>query len=738
MSPAVDGVENRAMADRRAPRADQVDEGTRLGSTTHVLARVVALPLRVWRATTKIWRRLASGVRATAVAWRRLVSGVLHVTGPLARACRNGCALLQRRLGRVVEWAKRSRLQVALLGGGVATLAMTACAFVAPQVATGIGYATVKIVGAGVVTAAALGAIGALGVGAAWLARHVTRLVGPALRNVGRSLASALAAALVAAGRGLGRVVAGVIRLATAIARPPARWASRRLCSIARAARAPARVIVQRLAVWASTVLRPVGGALQRAVHHARTWSVTAWRRVVYKAGVAFLRARHEMHAGDTPGAIPTTQPPAPSTRPSLPFDVEVHHNDYLPRRGTEVHAIIRVSAHDVHDSLSDSPEAAEVILLDCSGSMGQPWAKMRAARRATEAALDSLRDGTWFAIVRATHDARPVYPAAGLVAACEESRAAARTALRSVWPEGGTAMGEWLLLARELFATRPGTIRHVILLTDGKNESESRADLERAVEVCRGHFQCDCRGVGTEWEVAEVRSISSGLDGSVGIVADPAALGDDFRAMTDAAMAKRVAGTALRVWTPRGASVRFLQEVTPEVRRLSATRRVDAQSMDFPIGAWGDESRDYHLCIDVPGHDAGDAMLAARLSVVVHGEPVSTTMVKITWTEDETLSTRVDRRVAHYTGQAELADAIQSGLAARSSGDDLTATERLARAFALATESGNSSTLALLERVVDVDSSTGRVRLRTVTSTADEMALDVGSTKTVRVPVNQ
>ena len=55
--------------------------------------------------------------------------------------------------------------------------------------------------------------------------------------------------------------------------------------------------------------------------------------------------------------------------------------------------------------------ERAEVVLLDCSGSMGRPWSKLRAARRATGEVLDALPDGTWFAVVRCDHRAATVYP---------------------------------------------------------------------------------------------------------------------------------------------------------------------------------------------------------------------------------------------------------------------------------------------------------------------------------------
>jgi hypothetical protein len=109
--------------------------------------------------------------------------------------------------------------------------------------------------------------------------------------------------------------------------------------------------------------------------------------------------------------------------------------------------------------------------------------------------------------------------------------------------------------------------------------------------------------------------------------------------------------------------------------------------------------------------------------------------LVRAVWTEDTALSTRINRQVAHYTGQAELADAIQAGIEARKAGDDRTATIKFGRAAQLAHASGNKATEELLATVVDIeDAATGTVRLRRKVEAADEMALDTRSTKTVRV----
>jgi len=128
---------------------------------------------------------------------------------------------------------------------------------------------------------------------------------------------------------------------------------------------------------------------------------------------------------------------------------------------------------------------------------------------------------------------------------------------------------------------------------------------------------------------------------------------------------------------------------------------------------------------------------LAARVTLVRAGsdEQLGTGMVVVEWTDDPALSTRINRSVAVHTGQAELAEAIQEGLAARKAGDEARATARLGRAAQLADELGNEGTARLLERVVDVvDAPSGTVRLRSGVSEADEMTLDTRSTKTVRV----
>ncbi len=420
-------------------------------------------------------------------------------------------------------------------------------------------------------------------------------------------------------------------------------------------------------------------------------------------------------------------------------FTVDIFQNEYLPEGAREVNGIVTVTAPDDLPAgpVGGGASRAEAIIIDCSGSMDYPHAKIVQARAATAAAIDVIPDGVAFAVIAGTEVARPVYPNNGTTAMSSfQTRETAKQVVAGLKPGGGTAMGSWLRLARQILTSSGAELRHAILLTDGKNEHESPDALTGAIRESEGSFSCDCRGVGTDWQVAELRRISTALLGSVDIVPDPSGLTADFEAMITTAMGKAVADVALRVWTPQSAELRFVKQVAPTVDDLTVRRnQTGPQAGDYPTGAWGGgESRDYHVCVQVSAASVGQEMLAARVSLIVGSEIKGQGLIRAVWTDDEALSTRINANVAHYTGQAELAQAIQDGLEARKQGDEELATAKLGRAVKLAAESGNEDTARLLAKVVDVDdAANGTVRLKRKVDDADEMALDTRSTKTVR-----
>src|SRR5215471_15421786 len=180
--------------------------------------------------------------------------------------------------------------------------------------------------------------------------------------------------------------------------------------------------------------------------------------------------------------------------------------------------------------------------------------------------------------------------------------------AVRRLRANGGTAIGQWLRLAHQVFQSCPATLRHAILLTDGENQHEEPEQLAEAIALCEGAFRCDCRGVGTDWKVGELRKISTALLGTVDIVPDPAGLVADFEEMMLGAMSKQLPDVVLRVWTPQTAVPKFVKQVAPAIDDLTG-RRVQSgpQAGDYPTGAWAPgESRDYHVGVELTAAGMG------------------------------------------------------------------------------------------------------------------------------------
>ncbi len=417
-------------------------------------------------------------------------------------------------------------------------------------------------------------------------------------------------------------------------------------------------------------------------------------------------------------------------------FTAEVYQNEYLPAGAQVVDAVVTVTATGA--VTVKKATAAQVIMIDCSGSMSTPPTKMAAAKMATTTAIDTLRDGVEFAVIAGRATALMAYPyGPELRVASPQTRAEAKQAVAHLAADGGTAIGSWLYLANQLFARSSAEVKHAIMLTDGRDQHESRQDLLTQLRACEGRFLCDSRGIGNDWVADELRLVASTLLGSADGLENPADLPAAFEAMTSAAMGKSVADVSLRVWTPAGSTIQFVKQVFPQVEDLTARRTTVSERIgDYPTGAWGAaESRDYHVSIAVPPGSLGEEMLAARVSLAVGGTVLAQSLVLATWTDDMALSTKINGRVAHYTGQAELATAIQEGLAARDAGDIETATSKLGRAVQLAAESGHEDTAKLLGRVVEVvDEKTGTIRLKQKVAGVDAELANVRSVKTIRV----
>jgi hypothetical protein len=416
-------------------------------------------------------------------------------------------------------------------------------------------------------------------------------------------------------------------------------------------------------------------------------------------------------------------------------FRAETFQNEFLPTGSREVHAIMTVTAGE-GTAPTGSGERLFGMICDVSGSM--EGGKIHAAKGALTRMVQLLPPECSFFIIAGADAAHLVCP---VVRADAIGKQQAMAAIQQMRAFGGTRISNWLHLALDQFRPRVGGVRQALLLTDGQNDAGDSGPLGQVLGECEGVFQCDCRGVGTDWQVEQLRLISGKLLGTVDIIPTPQQMEADFRGLLEKALAKTVSDVFLRLWTPQGAAVKFCKEVSPAIVDLThRAREVKPQVREYPTGAWGKgESRDFHFCIEVAPGQVGDEVLAGRASLVFTERgaenKVAEARILAVWTDDEAKSTKINRVVAHYTGQAELAHSIQEGMDARARGDEGRATALLGRAVKIAHESGNEATAKLLRRVVDVeDAEKGTVRLKSAVAKEDSMALETRSTKTARI----
>ncbi|AXX29919.1 VWA domain-containing protein [Actinosynnema pretiosum subsp. pretiosum] len=419
-------------------------------------------------------------------------------------------------------------------------------------------------------------------------------------------------------------------------------------------------------------------------------------------------------------------------------FRLAVSQNEHVSPDEGQVDAVVSVIASDLR--ATSAPELAEVLAVDCSGSMAHPRTKIAAARQATQAAVDALRDGVRFAVVEGTHVARMVYPPdRALVPADDRTRAEAKAAARRLVAGGGTAMGAWLELASDLFDDHPDAVRHAILLTDGMN-GEPRARLDAVLARCAGRFTCDARGIGDGWAPDELRHVAEVLHGDVDAVRDPGELPADFRRLMDAAMGKVVADLGLRVRLAPHAALLRARQVYPSEVDLAG--RPDGERVTrFGTGTWGDERRAFLLTlrVDLAGFAVGERRQAARVDLVdASGQPLAEPAAVLARSTDDPLRSGVlDGQVAHYTRETELGELILAGCEAYDEGDGRGAEAAWGRAVALAARLGNEASLRRLRWLVDVVGvpEDGVVRVRADLAVKDMHIAALSSTRSTWAP---
>ncbi|MEU6280140.1 VWA domain-containing protein [Streptomyces sp. NPDC047028] len=399
-----------------------------------------------------------------------------------------------------------------------------------------------------------------------------------------------------------------------------------------------------------------------------------------------------------------------------------------------EMHAILEigVTSGSVEADPADpaprpapGPALAEVLIVDTSRSMLHPAAKLHAAKDATVAALRLLPEGTAFAVLSGRFDATVVHPGSApepMAVAGPAERDAAEYAVRILDADGGTAMGTWLDQARRLLKDQPAPVKHVLLLTDGRNEHDHRAAvrLDTALDACEGRFVCDAWGIGDDWDADLLLRITRRLHGHAGAVRDESELTAAYEELVTGLIGTAVPELRIRLTPMPGTVIRQVKQVVPGEQELLPTADESAgPGVEYVTRAWSEEVRHFQVVLsaDPAGRDIGTDLQLAAVDVTVpdFGRPVrlpAPRPILVHWTDDPRDASRrhpgVHRHELYQRSSAAVAQAYRAWL--RGTDGRAEADRALTRALTLATDLRDAQLLDALRRI-EAAPGTGRIR---------------------------
>ncbi|MFI0807017.1 VWA domain-containing protein [Streptomyces echinatus] len=410
---------------------------------------------------------------------------------------------------------------------------------------------------------------------------------------------------------------------------------------------------------------------------------------------------------------------------PAVP-DAAGRHTD------REMHAILEIGVrgpdgarHAGAPAPGTGPALAEVLIVDTSRSMLHPAAKLHAAKDATVAAVRMLPDGTAFAVLSGRFEAGVVHPGPGrpvLAVAGPGEREAAERAVRILDADGGTAIGAWLELARRLLKDHPAPVKHVLLLTDGRNEHDdrSRRPLETVLDACAGQFVCDAWGIGDDWDAELLLNITRRLHGRARAVRVESELTAAYEELMTGLLGTSVPELRIRLTPTPGTVIRQVKQVVPNEQELQPVPAgPGGRAAEYVTRAWGDEVRHFQVVLtaDPTGRERGEDLQLAAVEIVVPDvrRPVrlpAPQPVLVRWTDNPLDASRqypgVRRHELYQQASAAVAKAYRAWLRGTDGRD--TADLALARALALAAELADTQLLGALRRI-EAAPGTGRVR---------------------------
>jgi von Willebrand factor type A domain len=424
-----------------------------------------------------------------------------------------------------------------------------------------------------------------------------------------------------------------------------------------------------------------------------------------------------------------------------LTFTIEVDAATDLAVDATRADALITVRARPATGNVPGA-QGAEILIMDRSLSMASR-AKLGEAKRAICAAIDTLRDGSYLGIIAGNHEAETVHPARGGLARVDTgTKEAAKRQVENTRPGGGTAIGRWLTLAGELFEAAPaGTVRHAVLYTDGKNEHETSEQLGAALASCADRFVCDARGLGDDWNYAELLRITEALHGTAEAVINIPDLTADFARLMAQAQRLAVPRVYLSLRLNDRFRVEFVRQTNPVESDLTNLQQDHGREIHVPLGAWAAGTRQYHLSLRFE-HDTlavGEDLRAARVELRAETpdgarEPCAAAAVVVRRHATPDFKPGKPDDLTRVENARELGMAMRACTDAWENGDTAAADRELRLALERARQLGDDRRLRLLETVAAAGHD-GLARLRPGVTRAEMQKIGLDSTKTGSFP---
>jgi len=426
---------------------------------------------------------------------------------------------------------------------------------------------------------------------------------------------------------------------------------------------------------------------------------------------------------------------------PGLSFTLGVEAIRELTFDEKRADALITVTARPAPGNAPDA-RGAEILIMDRSLSMAS-GTKLDEAKRAMCAAIDTLRDGSYLGIIAGDDKAETVYPAGGGLAVVDaDIKEAAKQQVKNQRPQGGTAIGSWLTLADKLFGAAAGrTVRHAVLYTDGKNEYETSEQLGTALASCADRFVCDARGLGDDWNYAELLRITEALHGTSNAVISIPDLAEDFAQLMRDTQRLLVPHVYLVLKLNKQFRLHFVRQTHPVEADLTNLQQGHGREIQVPLGSWAPGIGRYQLSMSFEGDmPIGEELRAAR--VELHAgtpdsgrEPCAMAAVVVRRHEPGIKPGKPEDLTRVEDGHA-LGQAMRACADAYLNGDTATADYELNLAMDLAPRLGGDARLGLLEAVAIVGDD-GTARLRPDVTRGEMQKIGLDSTKTGYLPAD-